>query len=192
MTLEEGRLSVELSELHEAPNNPRDISDERLADLKYAVEKVPGLLTARPLIVEPDGTVIAGNMRLRAMRELGWTEAPCHVKKFESEEERREWAMLDNHPFGDWVPDQLAAEIALHRDADGDMRLLGFREQQLDSLLKMHDDTGDGNGSGAGGSTDATPEVWGLVVECESEEQQAQLAEELADRGLEVRALIPD
>lgn len=56
--------------------NPRSITKQRLAALKADLEADPDMLRARPLIVLPDGRVIAGNQRLRAVQELGWETVP--------------------------------------------------------------------------------------------------------------------
>jgi DNA methylase len=58
------------------PENPRTIRPERLEQLKRALAVDPEMLRARPLLALPDGTVIAGNQRLRAARELGWADDP--------------------------------------------------------------------------------------------------------------------
>lgn len=190
--MNEGQQIASLAELRESEDNPRDISDERYEALKYALNKDPDMLQARPIIATPDGEVVCGNMRLRALTDLGWTEAPVYIKAL-SPAQKREWMLRDNQEYGDWVPDELASLLAAHRDDEADMKLLGFGEPQIANLLKMHDDTGNGSGQDATGGTGAVAgEVWGVVVECESEDQQAELVEELSERGLEVRALIPD
>lgn len=184
----------DLSQLHERENNPRTISDERRDDLEYSLAQEPEMLRARPLIADVDGAVICGNMRHRVMTQrLGWEKGPVYVKEFESPAQRREWMLRDNQEFGDWVPEELAAEVAAQRDEEADLRLLGFSEPKVATLLKMHDDaSGNGGGSGNPPQGGETPEVWGLVVEAETEEQQAELMEELTERGLTCRALIPD
>lgn len=179
-----------LADLHESGENPRQITDERYEALKYALRKDPDMLQARPIIATPEGEVVCGNMRLRALNDLGWTEAPVYVADL-TETQKREWMLRDNQEYGDWVPDELAALIAQHRSEEADMKLLGFADPQLESLLKTHDDQANGD-TATGGEGNVTPEVWGLVVECDTETQQAELAQELAERGLEVRALIPD
>ena len=37
---------------------------------------------------------------------------------------------------------------------------------------------------------DPLPEVWGIVIDCEDSDQQAELLEEFAGRGLRTRALM--
>ena len=70
------------------PENPRTIRPERLEQLKRALADDPEMLQARPLLALPDGTVIAGNQRLRAARELGWQTIPVITVKLERERAR--------------------------------------------------------------------------------------------------------
>lgn len=187
--LDEGLQIVALSELHESPDNPRTINDERYEALKYSLKKDPDMLQARPMIATPSGEVVCGNIRHRALVDLGRTEGPVFVKDMNASQ-KREWMLRDNQEYGDWVPEELAAIMAAHREEEGDMKLLGFGDEQTTALLKLHDDdTPAGNGKKDDTATE--PELWGVVVECESEEQQAELVEELSERGLTTRALIP-
>lgn len=107
-------ISLSLLQLNEGqleglPKNPRFIRDEKFKDLCRSIEQSPEFLDARPLLVYPlDGgnfITLAGNMRLRACRELGMTDAPCYVfPKNTPKEKLREYAIKDNVPFGqtDW------------------------------------------------------------------------------------------
>ena len=141
------------------------------------------MMRARPLIATPDGEVVCGNMRLRALVDLGWTEAPVFVKDLRPAE-RREWMLRDNQEYGDWVPEELAALVKAHADEAGDLRMLGFSEPKVDNLLKLATE-GESDGGGGGGGEQRVPaEVWGVIVECESEDQQAELIERLTEEGL--------
>src|SRR5262245_57353482 len=151
----------------------------------YSLDKDSEMMGARPLIATPDGEVVCGNMRHRAMVELGWTETKAFVADLD-ERRRREWMLRDNQEYGDWVPEELAAMVRLHADEEGDLKLLGMSEEKMDNLLKIADDE---NGS-ADNTHAPEPEVWGVIVECASEQQQAELLEELAERGLEVRSIL--
>lgn len=70
-------------QLEGLPANPREIRDEKFQKLKSNIEKYPELLEYRSLMVYPmpNGKyiIIGGNMRYRALMELGYTEAPCIV-----------------------------------------------------------------------------------------------------------------
>jgi len=61
-----------LSELKEYESNARDIDQESYGRLKDQLS-LKGQFA--PLLVMPDGTVLSGNMRLKAMRELGIEQA---------------------------------------------------------------------------------------------------------------------
>ncbi len=68
--------SASIARLREWDRNPRSIAPGSLERLKRSLAAEPQMLDARPVIALPDGTVVAGNMRLRAARELGWDAVP--------------------------------------------------------------------------------------------------------------------
>lgn len=107
--IELSRLQLNEGQLAGLPKNPRFIKDEKFKDLCRSIETSPEFLDARPLLVYPlDGgnfITLCGNMRLRACRELGMTDAPCYVfPKNTPIEKLREYTIKDNVPFGqtDW------------------------------------------------------------------------------------------
>ena len=72
------------------------------------------MLSLRELIVFPHKdtfVVIGGNMRLKALRELGYTEAPCKVLPADTHIEKlKAIALKDNSSFGDYDYEALANE----------------------------------------------------------------------------------
>lgn len=117
MKLEQIKLSKLLlnsGQLPGVPKNPRFIKDDRYAKLLQSIKDDPEMLELRELIaVEQDGkyVVIAGNMRLRALRELGFAETPVKVLPADTDAKKlRAYAIKDNVSFGqdDW--DALANE----------------------------------------------------------------------------------
>ena len=68
---------MKLSKLKYGKNNPRKISAEALEQLKKSITDFPGMLELRPLIFDPvTFEVLGGNQRLKALKELGYTEVP--------------------------------------------------------------------------------------------------------------------
>lgn len=101
-------LEVNNGQIEGLPKNPRFIKDNRFKALVKSIEDAPEMLDPRPLIVYPHEkkyVIIAGNMRFRACKELGYKELPCYVLPEETPAEKlREYAIKDNIGFGqdDW------------------------------------------------------------------------------------------
>lgn len=125
---------VELACLREWPDNPRTITESRLEQLKHALIAGREMLRARPLLCLRDGTVIAGNMRLRAARELGWDTIPV-IEVDLSPDEARVWALRDNNAYGEWDEPALAEILAELADRGLDVALAGFADRDLDRIL---------------------------------------------------------
>ena len=96
------------------PGNPRLIKDDRFKKLVKSLQDDPEMLSLRELIVFPHNdtfVVIGGNMRLKALRELGYTEAPCKVLPEDTHIEKlKAIALKDNSSFGDYDYEALANE----------------------------------------------------------------------------------
>lgn len=104
---------MKLSDIHPNPDNPRIIRDEKFQKLKRSLEEFPKMMALRPMVVDAAGMLLGGNMRLRAMQDLGFKEIPdSWVRRAEelTEEEKRRFIIVDNVGFGEWEWDTLANE----------------------------------------------------------------------------------
>lgn len=108
------KLEVNKGQVEGIPSNPRRLDDDAFAKLKKSIEERPGMLALRELCVYPHGNkfvVLGGNMRLRAMRELKYKEAPCKVIPEDTPlDELKAFVVVDNSSFGAWDYDALANE----------------------------------------------------------------------------------
>ena len=106
--------TVKTSEVKPNPKNPRIIKDEKFKKLVKSIQEFPDMLNKRPLIVftDVDGkyVVLGGNMRLKAINELGIKEVPIIVADEWTEEQKHEFLIKDNVGFGEWDWDILANE----------------------------------------------------------------------------------
>ena len=111
------------------PKNPRLIRDARFKKLVESVRDNPEYMPVRPIVVDESGTVLGGNMRLRACRELGMKEVPAswvrQVTGWPVEKKRR-FIILDNRPFGEDDFDALANEWEIP-----ELIAAGFDEKDL-------------------------------------------------------------
>lgn len=128
-----------VGELKPWEQNPRVIEPARLEQLKRSLEADPSMLEVRPIVALPDGTVIMGNQRLAAAVALGWERVP--VARVDLDEvTARSWAIRDNQSFGEWQPADLSQILReLREEGTVDLDVLGFREDELDDLLRERD-----------------------------------------------------
>lgn len=96
------------------PKNARLIKDHKFDKLVMSIEEDPELLILRELLVVPFGdkyVIIAGNMRFRAAKALGYTKLPCKViPEHVSVDKLRAISVKDNLPYGEWTFDDLHNE----------------------------------------------------------------------------------
>lgn len=124
---------VPVEKLHVAEWNPRTITNERLVNLRKSIREDPQFLWHRPILAVRDGTVYAGNMRLRAAIAEGWKAVPAIVENITLEQARRR-ALQDNGQWGEWHTRSLAELIASMK---GDRSTLGFDPGELERLLAL-------------------------------------------------------
>ena len=94
------------------PANPRSIDVAKFKKLKASIEENPEMLSLREVLVYQHGdkyVIIGGNMRYRALKEVGYKEAVCKViPQTATAEQLRAVAIKDNNNFGDWDFEALA------------------------------------------------------------------------------------
>ena len=104
---------MKLSEIKANPNNPRVIKDEKFDKLVKSIREFPKMMELRPMVINSDNIVLGGNMRLKALRQLGYKEVPdSWVKSADelTEEEQRRFIIADNVGFGEHDWEMLANE----------------------------------------------------------------------------------
>ena len=100
---------VPISQVQIDPHNPRILSKEKFEKLKTSIQEFPEMLKVRPLVVA-DGYVIGGNMRLLAMKDLGYREVYIIDVTDWTKTQRDEFMIKDNVSFGEWDWDMLGNE----------------------------------------------------------------------------------
>jgi hypothetical protein len=96
---------IQLKDIKRNPNNPRKINEDKFAKLLNSIKEFPKMMALRPIIVNDDNIVLGGNMRLEALKELGYKEVPEEwIKKASdlTDEEVRRFIIQDNVGYGEW------------------------------------------------------------------------------------------
>jgi site-specific DNA-methyltransferase (adenine-specific) len=98
------------------PKNPRVIRDAKFEILKKSIQEDPEMTALREILVIEYGSkyvIIGGNMRFRAMQDLGIKQAPCKIIPAGTDVEKlKAYTIKDNAGFGEWDWDDLANEWA--------------------------------------------------------------------------------
>ena len=90
-----------------------------------------------PVLVDEEGTIIAGHGRVLAAQALGLDEVPVMVASGWTEAQRRAYVLADNRLAlnAGWDTELLKLELADLKAADFDMALMGFGEDELADML---------------------------------------------------------
>lgn len=107
---------IKLSLLKSNTKNPRYISTEGFNTLLRLVGKYPSFLEKRPIVIDSwdNPTILAGNMRYKALRKLKYKEIPAEwiaTADGMSPEEKEAFMLIDNNPLGQWDFEMLANEF---------------------------------------------------------------------------------
>jgi DNA modification methylase len=132
--------------------NPRTHTPEQVAQIAASIREFGW---TNPVLVGADNDVIAGHARLLAARQLGMAEVPVIQLGHLSEAQRRALVIADNQLTinAGWSEETLRIELQALQEADFDLTLVGFDEDELARLLAAEEAT-----SGLT-DEDAVPEV---------------------------------
>ena len=139
--------NIPIGRLRANPNNPRVLRDDKFAKLKKSIQDFPDMLNYRAIVcvTDVDGKfmVLGGNMRLRALQDLGIKEAPVMLADHWTEEQRREFIIKDNVGFGEWDWDELANEWDADELSDWGMDLpkMDFEPVPMDEQPRLDEKT---------------------------------------------------
>lgn len=187
--------TIRLSDLHlntgqikDVPKNPRFIKDERYEALKKSIEDDPEMLQLREFVAYDNNgelVVILGNMRYRAMKELGYKDAPVKVLSAETDAKKlRAYIQKDNIAFGqnDW--DLLGNEWDIEELQDFGLEC-DFLEDNEDMIETEDEGKRD---EIEDFSSELTPQ-YKIEISFDNEEEQEKIYNELTGRGLSCRIL---
>jgi hypothetical protein len=170
---------MNIKDIKSNPNNPRIIKDEKFEKLKKSIKEFPKMMALRPMVINQDNIVLGGNMRLKALKELGYTELPDDwVKRAEdlTEEEARRFIIADNVGFGQHDWEMLANEWDSEELADWGLNAFPFEDAtELEEDLKDLSET--------------IENLYRIEVICNDEEQQEKTYNKLIEQGYECRLL---
>lgn len=141
--------------------NSRTHSDAQVAQIAASIKEWGW---TQPVLIEPDGGIIAGHGRVMAAQKLGLAEVPCMVAEGWTDAQRKAYVIADNQLAlnAGWDMDMLKVEMQELGAFDFDLGLLGFDDKFLDGLLQPEPTVGLTD-------EDAVPEVPAIPVTVEGD-----------------------
>ena len=114
--------------------NARTHSSEQVAQVAASISEF-GFVN--PILANSDGVIIAGHARLLAARKLKLERVPVIVLDHLSDTQRRALVIADNRLAlnAGWDEEMLSSELTALREADFDLDLLGFEDDELAALI---------------------------------------------------------
>jgi ParB-like chromosome segregation protein Spo0J len=122
---------IKLTTIKSNPNNPRVIRDEKFKKLVKSIEEFPKMMALRPMVVNEDMVVLGGNMRLKALKQLGYKEiSEDWVKSAKdlTEDEIKRFIIADNVGFGEHDWEVLANEWDVDQLSDWGLDIPGITD----------------------------------------------------------------
>jgi ParB-like chromosome segregation protein Spo0J len=114
--------------------NSRTHSPEQVAELAGAIREFG---FTNPVLIDPQGGIIAGHGRVMAARKLGMEAVPCIELRGLSENQKKAYVIWDNKSSlkSEWNEDMLRVELASLQDDGFDLGLTGFDDDEVLVLM---------------------------------------------------------
>ena len=99
---------VNIQQIIPNSDNPRLVNTAKFEKLKKSIKNLPQMLELRPIVVDSNNIILGGNMRYKALVELGYKEVYIIQAGNLTDEQKKEFIIKDNLNYGDWDYDILA------------------------------------------------------------------------------------
>ncbi len=135
---------IEIHNIKQYPKNAKQHSDKQINQIAKSILKF-GFLN--PILLDQTNTIIAGHGRLLALKQLGYTSAPCVYAKRLTESEVNAYRIADNKltENAQWNNELLSIELKSldQLEVNYDFDTLGFEVAEIDNLLHATDHEAD-------------------------------------------------
>jgi DNA modification methylase len=140
-------LAVTYRPVKELGPDPRNARSHPKRQIEQIIASIRAFGFTNPILVDPDGSVIAGHGRLQAARSMGIAEVPTIMLRGLTDAQKRALRLADNKIAlnAGWDLELLKVELAdlSSLDVDFDVSLTGFSQGEIDVLLDSSSDPDD-------------------------------------------------
>ncbi len=128
-----------LQEVKPYENNPRQNEHA----VNAVVQSIKEFGFKVPVLIDGQGTIVAGHTRYKAAVQLGMNEVPCIRLDGLTDEQIRAFRIADNKTseYSTWDKDLLRQELEALQQVDYNLDLTGFEDWELENLIGDIDDS---------------------------------------------------
>ncbi|MBL4701792.1 MAG: hypothetical protein JKX85_11110 [Phycisphaeraceae bacterium] len=170
-----------VADLCSDPQNAREHDARNLESIRKSLEKFG---QQKPIVINTDGFVLAGNGTLTAARMLGW-EYLAVAKSRLTGNAAKAYTIADNRTtdLSKWHDGDLADQLqALQQDLEFDHTVTGFDDAEIQQLLNEVYDL-QAQGSDELEEQEEQPTQFSVVVTCKNGREQKRLLRMLEEKG---------
>lgn len=170
-------IEKNLNDIKPYEKNPRKNDNA----VEYVANSIKEFGFQQPIVIDKNGVIVAGHTRYKASKKLGLEKVPCIIADDLTDEQIKAYRLADNKAseLAEWDFDLLGEE--LNNIFDIDMSDFGFdlieEEEEPTAPTERKD------------LSDKVGETYEVIIECDNEQQQAEIYEKLREEGLTCRVL---
>lgn len=130
-------MRIELVQIVDIKDHPSNVNTHPVRNLDVIKGSLQRFGQRVPLVLDAEGTCLAGMGRLRSMRELGWTHAKVVRASLEGMEQIA-FMIADNRTseLSEWDQKPLAAILKKLNDEDYPIDVAGWSQSEFEALFK--------------------------------------------------------
>jgi hypothetical protein len=124
-------MQIETRKISELKLDPRNARKHPDANLKALAASLSEFGQRKPIVVDKNGLVVAGNGTLTAAKNLGWTQIEVAILPADWDKQKvKAYALVDNRSseLATWDAHELLAQLESLSDSDFDMTQFGFED----------------------------------------------------------------
>ena len=123
-----------VAELVPYARNSRTHSDQQVGQIAASIKEWGWTV---PVLIDPDGGLIAGHGRIMAAQKLGIEDVPCMIAEGWTDAQKRAYVIADNKLTlnSAWDDEMLKVELGELGDLDFDLTLTGFGLDEMAALF---------------------------------------------------------
>jgi hypothetical protein len=167
--------------------NARNARTHTGAQIEQLAESIKLYGWTMPVLIDESGVILAGHGRVLAAQRLNIAEVPVIVARGWSGEKKRAYMLADNKLSlnSSWDKKMLSVELKELKDLSFDLKLTGFKDGELQKLTGS-----ELTSSTKKGSRGSDKVEYGVIVQCQNEQDQATVLKNLSAQGLTCRPSI--